>query len=508
MTAGIRRWAAAGAFAFVFAAATAAAWAQAPASSAPAPQDSVTDQVRQLRDLVYKQQDQIGKQQEQINQLTQTNSGSGTTTITNDERQEILKLIKEELKDQKLPDWVSNLKITGDFRFRTEWTEKANTEANELSKPPVAQSREETRQRIRARLGFFDEVNDEVTVGFQLITGGGTKNYGGADPISGNQTLGGDGYPGEEKLPVWFDLAYADYHPKAVPGLDVYAGRIPNPFLEPGNSEMIWSSDLRLDGIAAKYKKQVAEGLTLFGNAGGFWVSEGVDAGGSTGTAVPDAMLWAAQGYATLALPQVAKGAYLTGGTSVYAYTHMQNVVNPTGLPTGGAIAPGLPFPAGNGGNSTNANGTLYSGFDIVNPFIEVGVEDPWLHKRIAVFGDFAYNAAAREHMIGGVNVHDDNNAYAWLIGTSYGTLKKPGDWQVAYNYRRVGADAVVGMFDDANAGGGGTDFYGSKLSAAYQIAKGWQAALSYYYDNISHADLYRESPSYQRLQFDLIFSF
>jgi hypothetical protein len=438
-------------------------------------------------------------------------------SISNDQRQEILALIKEELKDQKLPGWVNNLKVTGDFRFRTEWTSKANTEANQIA--GLAQTREETRQRIRARLGFFEKVNDEVDVGIQLITGGGTKNYGGADPISGNQTLGGDGYPGEEKVPVWFDLAYVDYHPKAVPGLDVYAGRVPNPFLEPGSSELIWASDLRLDGLDVKYKKQVAEGLTLFANAGGFWVTEGANVGGSgynstQATVDPDAMLWAAQGYATLALPQLAKGAYLTGGASVYAYTHLQGVVNPAGYPSGGATAlPGLPFPAGNGGNTLNPNGTFYSGFDIFNPFVEVGVDDPWLHKRIAVFGDFAYNSAAREAIVTSPVANRPlsevgNNNFAWLLGVSYGTLKKPGDWQVSYNYRRVGADAVVAAFADANAGGGGTDYYGSKLSAAYQVAKGWQAAISYYYDDVTHADLYRESSNFQRFQFDLIFSF
>ncbi len=473
------------------------------AAAAPA-QTDVVEQVRQLRDLV-------NRQQEQINQM-QGLPKSGAPTLNDDQRKEILALIKEELKDRTLPDWVTNLKITGDFRFRTEWIEKANTEANEISR--TAQSREETRQRIRVRLGFFDNVNDEVTVGFQLITGGGTRGYGGSDPISANQTLGGDGNPGFEKKSVWFDLAYADYHPKAVPGLDVYMGRLPNPFLEPGNSEMIWSADLRMDGMAAKYRRQLGDGLTLFANTGGFWVSEGVDAGGSSGTAVPDAMLWAAQGYATLALPHVAKGAYATGGLSLYAYTHLQGVVNPSGYPTGGATAaPGNIFPTSGGGNTLNPNGTLYSGFDIVNPFVEFGLDDPWLHKRFSVFGDVAYNTAARQGLVispatGGRYTLNGNNAYAWLLGVSYGTLKKPGDWQFFYHYKYVGADAVVAMFDDANAAGGGTDYYGSKVTVAYQVATGWVAALSYYYDNICHADLYRESPSYQRLQADFIFSF
>jgi hypothetical protein len=196
----------------------------------------------------------------------------------------------------------------------------------------------------------------------------------------------------------------------------------------------------------------------------------------------------------------------------------MQNVVAPAGLPTGGAVGTaagglGLPFPAGPGGNTLNPNGTLYSGFDLVNPFIEVGFEDPWLHKRLSFFGDFAYNAAARQGIVaspatGAPFTLNGNNAYAYLIGTSYGQLKKPGDWQFLYHYSYIGADAVVAMFDDSNAAGGGTNYYGSKVTAAYQFAKGCVVSLSYYYDDLTYADLYGDSPSYQRIQFDFIFSF
>jgi hypothetical protein len=458
-------------------------------------------------------------------------------TITNDQRQEILALIKDELKDQKLPDWVNNLKVTGDLRLRSEWIEKANTDANIYNLKAgtntpnttngfptggVPQKRQEERQQMRARLGFFEQVNDEATVGIQLITGGGNNNYGGSDPVSGNQTMGGGGYPGFEKWPVWFDLVYVDYHPKAVPGLDVYVGRMPNPFLEPGNSELIWSYDLRPEGMAVKYKKQLAEGWTNFASAGGFWMSEGnnntVDPAGSFGSQQPDAMLWAAQDYMTLAMPQVAKGAYLTGGMSVYAYTHVQDVVAPGGLPVGGAVGTaagglGLANPAGPDGNTLNPNGTLYSGFDIFNPFVEVGFEDPWLHKRLAFFGDFSYNAAARECLVAspvtGAPISSiGGNALAYLAGVKYGELKKPGDWMAIYHYSYVGADSLIAMFDDANANGGGTNYYGSKLTLAYQIAKNWQASLSYYYDDNIGSDLYHEASSYQRIQFDIVWSF
>ena len=228
MRTGITRWAAGAALGCVLAVAGSAA-AQTPAGAAP--MDSVTEQVRQLRDLVY-------KQQEQINQLNGQPKSGTPVGITEDQRQQILLLIKEELKGQKLPDWVSNLKIAGDFRYRTEWIKQQQSVQDQINArtfgvgAAAAVRPERTRQRIRVRLGFFEKVNDEVDVGIQLATGGG--NNGGADPVSTNQTLGSDGSPGEEKVPVWFDQAYANYHPKAIPDLNVYMGRMPNPFLEVG----------------------------------------------------------------------------------------------------------------------------------------------------------------------------------------------------------------------------------------------------------------------------------
>lgn len=501
MRTGITRWAAGGALACVLALAG-TAWGETTST------DNVTDQIRQLRDLVNKQQDQI-------NQLSHTNSLA--PSISNDQRQEILALIRDELKDQKLPDWVSNMKITGDFRFRTEYIKQATTFAQQASAnskaslvPATAladRNAERTRQRIRVRLGFFEKVNDEVDVGIQLATGGG--NNGGADPISTNQTLGGDGFPGEEKVPVWFDLAFANYHPKAVPGLNVYMGRMPNPFLEVGDSELIWDSDLRFDGMAVKYSKQVAEGLTLFASGGGFWLNEN----GTVGQA--DTSVWGAQGYATLALPQLTKGAYATAGLSYYKY------LNIDGYPVGSTAAGAFPTSPGNTTtalinpifNSTAPYG--YTGYDceygIVNPFIEVGFDDPWLHKRISFYGDLAVNPLARDRAGAPVTASQRDHAsndFAWLLGASYGTLKNPGDWKVSYNYRRVGADAVVAAFCDSDAAGGGTDFQGSKLSAAYQIAKGWVASFNYFNDDVYRLDVLRNGVGYQRLEMDFVFSF
>ena len=145
MRAGIMRWAAGAALGCVLTVAGTALGQT--DGSGTAPQDSVTDQVRQLRDLVYKQQEQINQLQGQ-----QSQTGSGGSTMNDDQRKEILALIKEEMKDQAMPDWVTSLKVTGDFRLRSEWIEKANTEANQLNgvtagKPaPLAQTREESRQ--------------------------------------------------------------------------------------------------------------------------------------------------------------------------------------------------------------------------------------------------------------------------------------------------------------------------------------------------------------------------
>ena len=112
----------------------------------------------------------------------------------------------------------------------------------------------------------------------------------------------------------------------------------------------------------------------------------------------------------------------------------------------------------------------------------------------VAVFGTYVNNIAAK--------TSEDTG---WLSGTKFNKAKKPGSWEVSYNYRDVEEDAVVGGICDSDFVGGGTDGKGHVLGFKYQIAKNVQGGLSYFINEKNANDT---KDDFKLLQADLIFKF
>jgi hypothetical protein len=129
--------------------------------------------------------------------------------------------------------WLESIKISGDIRGRYEHIGLSGD-----GKP------DRKRGRIRARVGIDAPVSNEWAIGFRLASDEG------GDPVSTNQTMG-DSF---SKKGVYIDLAYIDFHPVAVAGLNVYAGKMNNPFYIVGKNQLIWDSDLTPEGAAVTYK--------------------------------------------------------------------------------------------------------------------------------------------------------------------------------------------------------------------------------------------------------------
>ena len=91
-----------------------------------------------------------------------------------------------------VPDWVRNIKISGDLRYRNESID-AETDHD------WAQGH--NRNRIRARININTTLDKEWDLGFRLASGS-------ADPASTNQTLA-DSFSTKD---FWLDLAYFDWH--------------------------------------------------------------------------------------------------------------------------------------------------------------------------------------------------------------------------------------------------------------------------------------------------------
>jgi len=363
-----------------------------------------------------------------------------------DSREQLMKLIQDEVgkHEWKGPEWLTNLKITGDVRYRYDTSRRDNQERRDL-------------HRVRARLGFFSKVNDEADVGIQFASGVGAIT-------STNQTLTGSF---NEKA-AWFDMMYFDYHPKAIPGLNVIGGRMANPFYTVGGTDLLWSVDVRPEGLAAKYKRELNDRFAINAAAGAFNLTERNQAPSV------DTALYAGQVYLTAKLPEIDEKSYFIAGMSYHDFTNI------SGLQT-----------AANLGN-TVVNGRVACDFNVWNPFVEFGM--PICGRPFAVFADIAKNSAA-----GG------DTSLAWLVGAKYGKCTTPGTWEVCYTYRDYEEDSYFDALPDPNFSDGGTEGKGSKISFGYQLAKNMQAVASYFNNDRMTGT---NQGAFQKLQLDIIFKF
>ncbi len=375
----------------------------------------------------------LRKEQEQLyNQLVEMNNR--LMKLESAQREQGQKITKiEESGGVDLPEtlaWLEQIKIYGDFRYRHEWTDDDS------------RTDDRNRHRIRVRVGIKGKVNDEFSYNFRVASGNSespTKDEG--SPTSTNQDLG-NAFSSKN---IWLDLAYFDYHPAAIPGLNVYGGKIQNPYYRVGNSDLMFDTDITPEGIAAVYKTKLSEGIALFGAAGGYYVKErSTDA---------DTSLWAMQAGATLQLDETNK-TYLTAGGGYYNYG---NIKGKAGLGTDATQFYG----------NRSTDDLFDSDFDLVQGFAEVGLPLGGLPVRF--FGDFIKNTQAKS-----------SKDTAWLAGANIGKCTKPGTWSFAYNYRDLEADSLLGVLAEATFGGGGTDIKGHKFNVNYQVAENTQFGVTY----------------------------
>lgn len=344
-------------------------------------------------------------------------------------------------------EWYENTKVKGDVRFRLERVDEEGKDAR-------------NRGRIRARLGAYAKANDEVDVGIGVATGSSD------DPVSRNQTMT-EGFGPKSFL---LDLAYVDYHPSVIKGLNLIGGKQKNPFI--AVNDYIWDGDLTPEGAAAKYK--IGDEIALHLNGGAFWVEER--------SSDDESMLYGAQ--AALAM-KPADAMKVTAGVSFYKFTNLE------GYPVIDATGSGKSY-----GNSTIESGeepdvkVLYANdYTLVEPFVEFGFD---IGLPVTVFGSYVRNGDADE----------DNKGYS--AGVKLGKAKDVNTFELAYDYRRLEKDATVGAFADSDSWNGGTDGKGHKVSFKYQILKNWQAGATYFMDKKG----IEKDVDYKRLQLDLVASF
>ncbi len=339
---------------------------------------------------------------------------------------------------QKLA-WAMNTQLKGDVRVRHE---------NVHIEGEPDTGRDQDRQRIRARLGAFTQVNPEVEAGIQVATGSSD------DRRSTNQSLDG----AFSKKQVWLDLAYIDYHPLAVPGLKVFGGKMKQPWVSLG--DVIWDGDTNPEGAAATYSRKWGT-TELFGSTGYFVLTDNVDGEGRQFE--HDLRLYSGQ-IGTRFFP--GDSFKVTAGGSVYAYDN------------------------DDGTTALRANGNNQNEFRLFEAFGQLDVIG--LPLPLSVYGQFVHNSAAQ-------GVDDDQNQ-AWLLGVMTRVLGIGVD----YNYRDVQRNGVVGAFTDSDFADGFVGSRGHKMKLRYDISKNFAFSTTYFMAESDVASRFTDNASVNRLQVDV----
>ena len=146
-------------------------------------------------------------------------------------------------------EWAERIKIKGDMRFRHE------TENVDLGTPGSSKTNDEDRLRIRARVGVYAQVNDNVKAGIRLVTASGSAT-------STNLSLEND----FRSTNAGIDLGYIDWAPEMLGGnTNIVVGKMKKQWQ--AVNDVIWDGDTNPEGATIK-SKIALNGITLMPSAG------------------------------------------------------------------------------------------------------------------------------------------------------------------------------------------------------------------------------------------------
>ena len=345
--------------------------------------------------------------------------------------------------DQKLA-WAAKTQLKGDVRFRQETVKIDGT--------PNNGGKDKDRQRIRARLGAYTEINSQVDTGIRIATGNSE------DARSTNQDL--DSYFNKKSL--WLDLGYIDYHPDQIKNLHVIGGKMLQPWVSRG--DVIWDSDVNPEGLAVTYKYPLGTSAELFGSLGNYTLKDNVNGEGVQFR--NDLRMTAGQLGSRFSLTDNLK---VTLGGSVYAFQNDQDSRCPTAGSTQ-CLTPAETIANTAAGNASEYR--LYEGFSQV----DIG----GLAVPLSFYGQYVKNNEATQK----------DQDTAWLLGAK----SKVFGFNLDYNYRDVQRYAVVGAFTDSDFAGGFTGARGHKFKVGYDIDKNFAIGATYF---LTKAD-YASAPGYR----------
>ncbi len=359
--------------------------------------------------------------------------------------------VKEKPKKEEpsVPEWVKNIKIKGDFRFRYQYQNFEDAIKDDTL--------DRNRLRYRARLGFDATVNDWAKVNFgiasgsyeskitadQLVGGTDVKASLGQDLRSTNQTF--DDFFSHK--PVWIDYAYAEFTPWS--WLTLSGGKMKNPFHT--TSELIWDGDITPEGAALQFKYKVTDELSLLANAGIFILDEL--------KALDDPMMAVVQAGAVLTVSDFD----VTATLSFYDPMNLMNAESNTGegAKMRGYVAQGYYW--------KNLAAALDISYTIAKKY------------QVGLLGELTANLYDLNKDALGAKA-DDNLAF--LIGVKGGTtaLKDLGDFQSSLSYRQLGIASWIPFLTESDPFDGNINAEGIKFDVKAGLYKNFSAAATLNY--------------------------
>ena len=304
------------------------------------------------------------------------------------------------------------------------------------------------RHRVRLRLSASAQINERLDLNARLATG--VDN-----PASANQTLDGSFNIKDFGL----DRAYFNF--KLTEHLLISGGKLANPAYKAGGHQMVWDNDVNPEGLALQLNQN-----SWKGNLVGYSVEEFINQ--------DDILMFGGQLNKHLTLGS----GQLVIGLSYYDYRNIQGAM---------PLYDGFPR-----GNSTGADGRLINDYNLLEGSVEYRAT--WLGQPLSLFGGFVTNTGV------------DRLADGLALGLNYGQVKQPGSWLFSYHFMDIDADAVVGMFNNSDFGGGSAGTRGHIFRGAYGLLENTSLAMAYFSNELNKDS---DTPvDYDRLQLDFILKF
>ena len=441
--------------------------------------------VKGLQKQIEAQNQTLQQQSQRIQQLESRGPGisnGSTSQLEKDvallkRQQEVnqeVQIKKDTDFDKKVSDaiggsdkWLKGLAFNGDLRLRYE--------AFHYNSGQPGHDPDRNRFRFRLRYGFEKTFNPEWKAGFSLAVSDKQANGTQTDPESANTTFTNN----FDYKNIWVDKAYASYIPEwakvgPVAAFKITAGKTDNPF-ERGSTDMIWKTDnVRPEGVyeTADFNLYQGDNVTLkaYGTLGQFVLNEASGYGASTTNVAgkKDAELFAYQvGINPIFSTGLTQQPIEELSTlSVYSYPGYAGNANwKIGGATGTSIA------NGNIVSPTNNVNLDAGSFNVLSTYHEIKVSP--FGVPVAPFVEVADNVSDHSTHAG---IQDSN--IGWSTGLKLGKVNKKGDWEANYAYKWIGANAVVGAFNDLDFGssssvagqGGGTGRSGSVVKLGYGL--------------------------------------